>query len=54
MFLETQHEEMPIMIPAEPSSSSSQVGINDFYVRYHTVQLLTVLLQVGTCNASFK
>jgi len=23
-----------------------QVGINDFYIRYHTVQLLTVLLQV--------
>jgi len=27
---------------------SLQVGINDFYVRYFTVQLLTVLLQVRT------
>ena len=27
-----------------------QVGVNDFYVRYHTVQLLTVLLQVQRCD----
>lgn len=29
-----------------------QVGINDFYVRYYTVQLLTVLLQVWLCRGN--
>ncbi len=30
----------------------AQVGINDFYVRYHTVQLLTLLLQASAQRAS--